>query len=110
MIRRPPRSTLFPYTTLFRSLCARRGISLCSARYHPYRVARGGAPLLASSLLRRIPRSFVPGGRAAPHPIPGPPAPSEATTAAAAESCTANAPVAYPTSVPRGATLTPLSA
>src|SRR5437588_8750034 len=25
MIRRPPRSTLFPYTTLFRSLCARGG-------------------------------------------------------------------------------------
>src|SRR2546430_3130788 len=25
MIRRPPRSTLFPYTTLFRSLRARRG-------------------------------------------------------------------------------------
>src|SRR5438552_6517744 len=25
MIRRPPRSTLFPYTTLFRSLCARIG-------------------------------------------------------------------------------------
>src|SRR3989442_336190 len=25
MIRRPPRSTLFPYTTLFRSLGARRG-------------------------------------------------------------------------------------
>src|SRR3712207_8240379 len=24
MIRRPPRSTLFPYTTLFRSGCARR--------------------------------------------------------------------------------------
>src|SRR2546430_3127158 len=24
MIRRPPRSTLFPYTTLFRSLCRRR--------------------------------------------------------------------------------------
>src|SRR2546426_6493574 len=23
MIRRPPRSTLFPYTTLFRSLCSR---------------------------------------------------------------------------------------
>src|SRR2546430_9944775 len=29
MIRRPPRSTLFPYTTLFRS--------------HPYRAALGGA-------------------------------------------------------------------
>src|ERR1039458_6057271 len=26
MIRRPPRSTLFPYTTLFRSLDAREGI------------------------------------------------------------------------------------
>src|SRR2546430_13482000 len=25
MIRRPPRSTLFPYTTLFRSRCRRRG-------------------------------------------------------------------------------------
>src|SRR2546430_13073780 len=25
MIRRPPRSTLFPYTTLFRSLALRRG-------------------------------------------------------------------------------------
>src|SRR2546430_12510850 len=24
MIRRPPRSTLFPYTTLFRSVCIRR--------------------------------------------------------------------------------------
>src|SRR5437660_12495990 len=24
MIRRPPRSTLFPYTTLFRSYCSRR--------------------------------------------------------------------------------------
>ena len=28
MIRRPPRSTLFPYTTLFRSLCRRFFISL----------------------------------------------------------------------------------
>src|SRR5690349_22989266 len=26
MIRRPPRSTLFPYTTLFRSLAARRSL------------------------------------------------------------------------------------
>src|SRR3712207_9084666 len=26
MIRRPPRSTLFPYTTLFRSRCSRFGI------------------------------------------------------------------------------------
>src|SRR5207248_11689633 len=77
---------------------ARRGISLCSARYHPYRVARGGAPLLASSFLRSIPRFFVPGGRAALHPIPGPPAPSETTTVTVAELCRANAPVAYPSS------------
>src|SRR5690348_17811102 len=27
MIRRPPRSTLFPYTTLFRSLCAPSSLS-----------------------------------------------------------------------------------
>src|SRR2546428_9382784 len=27
MIRRPPRSTLFPYTTLFRSICSRRSAS-----------------------------------------------------------------------------------
>src|SRR3712207_7248121 len=27
MIRRPPRSTLFPYTTLFRSSCTRSAIS-----------------------------------------------------------------------------------
>src|SRR5260370_17397485 len=26
MIRRPPRSTLFPYTTLFRSLCVGQGV------------------------------------------------------------------------------------
>src|SRR3989441_3045228 len=29
MIRRPPRSTLFPYTTLFRSLAAKFGIPVC---------------------------------------------------------------------------------
>src|SRR2546426_6624502 len=35
MIRRPPRSTLFPYTTLFRSqidMNVRRGLSLAEAR------------------------------------------------------------------------------
>src|SRR2546423_3020613 len=34
MIRRPPRSTLFPYTTLFRSLRAgdRRGVQTVAAR------------------------------------------------------------------------------
>src|SRR2546427_7315006 len=28
MIRRPPRSTLFPYTTLFRSICCERAAAL----------------------------------------------------------------------------------
>src|SRR2546426_6275525 len=31
MIRRPPRSTLFPYTTLFRSIPASPSAPLCSA-------------------------------------------------------------------------------
>ena len=32
MIRRPPRSTLFPYTTLFRSLCSSRQLLCCGIR------------------------------------------------------------------------------
>src|SRR5260221_8452009 len=32
MIRRPPRSTLFPYTTLFRSIAAANVVTLCSSR------------------------------------------------------------------------------
>src|SRR3712207_8763557 len=31
MIRRPPRSTLFPYTTLFRSFCGRNGGVVCTS-------------------------------------------------------------------------------
>src|SRR2546430_14985355 len=61
---------------------ARRGISLWFARYRPDRFSRGGAPRLASSLARRIPRFFVRGGRAARRSIPGPPASSETMTAA----------------------------
>src|SRR2546430_4599699 len=34
MIRRPPRSTLFPYTTLFRSLAARGGLPRVRGRGH----------------------------------------------------------------------------
>src|SRR3712207_7393725 len=50
MIRRPPRSTLFPYTTLFRSrpprACTRRGRSRCRGPRAPRtsrRRRRGGA-------------------------------------------------------------------
>src|SRR3712207_7535149 len=42
MIRRPPRSTLFPYTTLFRSLGARARLGLGAGRDGlPRRAARG---------------------------------------------------------------------
>src|SRR5215204_6903083 len=44
MIRRPPRSTLFPYTTLFRSPCRRRGPSRPRLRGPPAREPRRGAP------------------------------------------------------------------
>src|SRR5467141_5142133 len=41
MIRRPPRSTLFPYTTLFRSECERLGFwPLVSALQHRARSCR----------------------------------------------------------------------
>src|SRR5258708_19978361 len=66
MIRRPPRSTLFPYTTLFRSgrLAGRRGHALWGsrggvrapsrARALPDRVlGGGGAPLRARRGLAR---------------------------------------------------------
>src|SRR2546426_9823824 len=53
MIRRPPRSTLFPYTTLFRSLRVRR----TGARYHER--ARGQNQL---SDLHTSPRQSVSGG------------------------------------------------
>src|SRR2546427_11650204 len=41
MIRRPPRSTLFPYTTLFRSLEGRRSIRPARSIGPPFRLARG---------------------------------------------------------------------
>src|SRR2546427_3380704 len=44
MIRRPPRSTLFPYTTLFRSGredCCYRDIAQCSTSWRRTSVGRG---------------------------------------------------------------------
>src|SRR2546430_3970031 len=41
MIRRPPRSTLFPYTTLFRS---RRHLEVDAGLLEPHRRARRGGP------------------------------------------------------------------
>src|SRR2546422_6139383 len=54
MIRRPPRSTLFPYTTLFRSLPRRTG-------------ARGRARPAASGVPRRHGRRPAHGARSEEH-------------------------------------------
>src|SRR3712207_7510674 len=42
MIRRPPRSTLFPYTTLFRSHLGVRRLALPAQGRHPARAQLGG--------------------------------------------------------------------
>src|SRR5258708_18933818 len=55
MIRRPPRSTLFPYTTLFRSLRTSLGAPVSSARQ---------AATLDQALGGRLLLNVVPGGDA----------------------------------------------
>src|SRR3712207_7478832 len=64
MIRRPPRSTLFPYTTLFRSRAARG-----PGRLRPRLAARGGRaelrhPVRARRDRGRGGRRHLPDGRA----------------------------------------------
>src|SRR3712207_8692614 len=62
MIRRPPRSTLFPYTTLFRSLLGRRGLLRAQRRGSTgLDAAAASAELLGGDLRRAGAR--VPGGR-----------------------------------------------
>src|SRR3712207_8263060 len=69
MIRRPPRSTLFPYTTLFRSVLARpahvardRGLAVGAREDAPHRAERLGAePALDPAADHAL----------APHPDPG---------------------------------------
>src|SRR5260370_16821069 len=60
MIRRPPRSTLFPYTTLFRSK-ARVNLSICQYRWNsPSNTATPpAAPLAAHSFWELIRLRFV---------------------------------------------------
>src|SRR2546426_2092237 len=70
MIRRPPRSTLFPYTTLFRSWRDRGGPGCRAARYGartgPGRSDSGWCPSRAGDL-RRCARRERPGGRSEEH-------------------------------------------
>src|SRR2546430_3507507 len=81
MIRRPPRSTLFPYTTLFRSRCARKHwrfpardrpsrkptIRRSSSSDHPYRSEEHTSELQSQSnlvcrlLLEKKKKNSVPG-------------------------------------------------
>src|SRR2546422_4620688 len=53
MIRRPPRSTLFPYTTLFRSL-AQGSVLHCSGSCHSKRKSRSATAAIFSVWRRRI--------------------------------------------------------
>src|SRR5688572_31096351 len=60
MIRRPPRSTLFPYTTLFRSrqvgeeVQSRRMLDLANGPEEPAQVPGGLAPIAALGPLRLL--------------------------------------------------------
>src|SRR2546422_2848966 len=56
MIRRPPRSTLFPYTTLFRSVVADLAATAASARRIGEQVERG--PGLAHVLVYEEPATL----------------------------------------------------
>src|SRR2546429_9549385 len=74
MIRRPPRSTLFPYTTLFRSLCVCVDFSsTCS--YHDACIYTYDALLSAPCLLRPSTALYVAsrrGGSVSPSLDPAP--------------------------------------
>src|SRR5258708_31956075 len=59
MIRRPPRSTLFPYTTLFRSerVSGRLGVKVVGAFEQITRAGSYGAHLSAFVICSKAPRS-----------------------------------------------------
>src|SRR5256884_5134454 len=91
MIRRPPRSTLFPYTTLFRSHRAAprsAGRPAATARRSPVLHARlGRVPHQAGPIAAGLPLLVAGGGPQlsrlgpahpppSPPPAPGPPPPS----------------------------------
>src|SRR5258705_6469489 len=65
MIRRPPRSTLFPYTTLFRSVCPALARSRGNARLN--RVSRPSAESIASRPPASVARSSMLSRRSEEH-------------------------------------------
>src|SRR5260370_30784728 len=60
MIRRPPRSTLFPYTTLFRSVCDNAAQEMCPIWPRQPMTAHWGVPdpALAKGSSEQIERAF----------------------------------------------------
>src|SRR3712207_8523815 len=62
MIRRPPRSTLFPYTTLFRSQVANQGVRVPRLRGHrrPGGRPRQGRRAAPGGARRRVQRDRAP--------------------------------------------------
>src|SRR5205823_14419133 len=57
-IRRPPRSTLFPYTTLFRSDAARRSVARRAHRGSAARARRSGGGDPPAARIRRDPHAM----------------------------------------------------
>src|SRR2546427_4739139 len=57
MIRRPPRSTLFPYTTLFRSLFL--GVGSYLARFSPIGIPGGQTTMLVLPVAHRLVGSLI---------------------------------------------------
>src|SRR2546422_3711931 len=73
MIRRPPRSTLFPYTTLFRSRRARASHRRCGQKFRGYRAVQRGnhsagrGSHAAAEIPERTDRAVVPAQRSEEH-------------------------------------------
>src|SRR5258707_7999472 len=57
MIRRPPRSTLFPYTTLFRSGCPKEATNQNAASYDRELAEQGRGPRRPRALESQVPGS-----------------------------------------------------
>src|SRR2546422_8103393 len=65
MIRRPPRSTLFPYTTLFRSKVAHRSDETSGLRARGFAPVINGGQALSDEL--RVRGCFIPADRSEEH-------------------------------------------
>src|SRR2546426_7446999 len=71
MIRRPPRSTLFPYTTLFRSSEVRSSTGETVARFEPVVRRRPISTKTAKTLTEILRGAVLPGGTGMLGAVPG---------------------------------------